>query len=100
MDDMKRAIYMLALEKIGKSEEKWVCVALCRAIEGITGAPTVTFEDANKLLPEFHSLYDGKHWYKYGNSIQFYRPLGGRAWWKFGWKEPRVRILNYILCHH
>lgn len=105
MDDMKRSIYMLALEKINNGKSGLVCGALRKAIVEIAGYDPLMLSnnDLVEFFPEFFSLWDRKYWYKYGNSIRFYIVTGGITgsnWWKYGWKEPRVRILNCILCQH
>lgn len=104
MDDMKRSIYMSALEKIEKGSTTWVCVALEYAVREIMGMSFAVFpdEDLIELFPEFFTLHDGKTWDRYGYKERESDPIQivGEAWWKYSWKEPRVRILNYILCQH
>lgn len=105
MDDMKRAIYMLALEKINKGEEGWVCIALEAALREIMGMGSVAFTDKDRMefSPEFFTLCDGKRWgrnskYEEIGSDPFL--IAGKSWWKYDWKAPRIEILNYILCQH
>lgn len=106
---MKRAIYMLALEKIRKIEKRssaWVCCNLNYALMEIMGTDDyILFNDEEfmELFPEFFQLYDGKKWDKGAR----YRELDlhqdqpiDMAWWPLYWTEPRIRILNCILCHH
>jgi hypothetical protein len=105
MDDMKRAIYMLALEKISKRKERWVCLALREAFVEITGYNLLGSPESEiiEIFSEFFNLYDARLWYKCGNSILFNSledSASCSSWWQYDWKEPRVRILNYILCQH
>jgi len=105
MDDMKRAIYMLALEKISKEEEKFVCLALHKAFVEITGYNLLGSPESEiiEIFSEFFNLYDARFWYKWGNSILFNSledSASCSSWWKYDWKEPRVRVLSYILCQH
>ncbi len=106
MDDMKREIYLLALEKINKGKTDWVCLALKDAAAEILGYTYGEIFDAllEELLPEFFQLFDGVAWYRTGilddDEIDTFT-IPDRAycapWWQRSWKEPRVRILNYIL---
>lgn len=105
MDDMKRAIYMLTLEKISKREERWVCLALREAFVEITGYNLLGSPGSEiiEIFSEFFNLYDARLWYKWGDSILFNSledSASCSSWWQYDWKEPRMRILNYILCQH
>jgi len=105
MDDMKRAIYMLALEKISKWEKKWVCLALREAFIEITGYDQWDPPESERIeiFSEFFNLYDARLWYKWGKTIYFESlktDMADSSWWQFAWREPRMRILNCILCHH
>lgn len=105
MDDMKRAIYMLALEKISNGKERWVCIALEKAAAEVLGYEDnlSSQEILEELLPEFSQLYDGVCWYKLrsDNSVIFASEPEVRRhngpWWQYAWKAPRTRILNYLL---
>ncbi len=104
MDDMKRAVYMLALEKISSGREQWVCEALRASLIEILGYDQLNASEDEKieLLPEFYNLYDEKCWYRFWG-FPFFISLEGdmmhSSWWEFAWREPRIRILNYI-CQH
>lgn len=106
MDDMKREIYLLALEKISTYKISWVCLALQDAAAEVWGCEfhEISEEMLEELLPEFFQLYDGISWYRIGTNdsdITFMSDTSNGvhdgAWWKPAWMEPRVRILNYIL---
>lgn len=105
MDDMKRAIYMLALEKISGCDTNWVCSNLNYALMEIMGTNDYNLfnkKEFMELFPEFFQLYDGRMWDKGARYIELElgqdQPID-KAWWD-AWKTPRVRILNCILCHH
>lgn len=105
MDDMKRAIYMLALEKISSGKEIRVCEALREAFVEITGYNLRDSPESEmiEILSEFFNLYDARLWCRWGDSIFFFSiedRITRPSWWDFAWKSPRVRILNCILCHH
>lgn len=108
MDDMKRATYMLALEKISNGKKRnpiWVCLTLKYALMDIIGTDYNLFDDEElmELFPEFFQLYDGRKWDKGARYIELGTTQSQSidwAWWKSGWKKPRIRILNCILCHH
>jgi len=114
MDDMKRAIYMSALEKISREKAPCICIALKIAVAEVLGCLHHEISDGllEELLPEFFQLFDGVAWYKleaYDDLISSYvqkDKMHIAPWWKYGWKTPRIRILNYILrediekCQH
>lgn len=114
MDDMKRAIYMLALEKISREKISCICIALKRAVVEVLGCQhhEISDELLEELLPEFFQLFDGVSWYKleaYDDLVSLYvqkDTMHSALWWEYGWKTPRIRILNYILrediekCQH
>ena len=104
MDDMKKSIYMSALEKIEKGRTVWVCIALECAVREIMGMNFValTDEDLMEFFPEFFTLHDGKTWNRNGYEEMGSDPsqIVGKTWWQYAWKTPRVRILNCILCQH
>lgn len=102
MDDIKRSIYMSALEKIEKGHTAWVCVALEQALMESIGSGVLTDEDLMEFFPEFFTLHDGKTWNRHGYEEMGSDPsqIVGKAWWQYAWKTPRVRILNCILCQH
>lgn len=103
---MKRSIYMLALEKISGGGTNWVCCNLNYALMEIMGTDDYNLfddEELMELFPEFFQLYDGRKWDKGARYIELDlrqdQPID-KAWWPSYWKEPRIRILNCILCHH
>jgi len=102
---MKRSIYMLALEKISSGKERWVCTALREAFVEITGYNLRDSPESEmvEIFSEFFNLYDAILWYKGRKSIPSSFLKNGEtrsSWWQFAWREPRMKILNCILCHH
>ena len=101
MDDLKRTIYMRALDLVNKPEKPYVCVALTTAFEEIIGYQP-SCEELQEYLPEFHDLIDYKTWVKFENcdtisARSWDNYVNFRGWWTHFWQEPRIRILNCIL---
>jgi len=91
MDDYKRSLYLLARRSIEEYKYTFICneFTIILLEEGVRGN---TQELINELFTEFNSLNDGKYWTPTHYSIN-----KSGAWWLYGWREPRLRILDCIL---
>jgi len=102
MDNLKRAIYMRALDLISLSEKPYVCEALSAAFEEIIGRQPTDSTELQEYFPEFYNLIDYKTWVKPGSLDTIYARSWNtyanfRGWWMRSWQAPRIRILNCIL---
>lgn len=91
MDDYKRSLYLLARRGIEEDKYAFICTEFKRVLhnEGVT---CNKHELTNELFTEFNSLNDGKYWTPTCSSLN-----ESGAWWLYGWREPRLRILDCIL---
>lgn len=113
MDDLKRAIYMLARTliekelKIDPEYEYGICIALqCAAVE-FFGEGVISFDEIPEWFHEFTSLNDGQEWTYESKSKEFYAytPKVLKYWWRmgighksiYGKKHPRISMLDHIL---
>ena len=94
MDDMKKAAYIRARELLETGEAGYVCIALQNALEEILGEEIPSLE-ISEMFPEFHNLFDGFFWNSFGEKHKIYN--SSYVWWKGGWKEPRLRIIDMIM---
>lgn len=114
MDDLKRAIYMLARTlieeelKIDPEYEYGICIAMQCAADELLGEGVITLiEEIPEWFPEFTSLNDGQEWTYESNSKEFYAytPENLKYWWRvklnhksiYGKKNPRISMLDHIL---
>jgi len=63
MDDIKRAVYLEALQLIKKEETSCIYIALSRAINTILRTKN-TYYNIAEFFPEFINLYDNNCWNK------------------------------------
>lgn len=100
MDDLKRTIYIRALELV-QQHKTYICEALYLAFDEIVGLQAYCYAELEEYFPEFYSLADYKTWSKSGFSGVSARPWEklehNQVWWAISWQEPRIRILNCIL---
>jgi len=108
MDDLKRTIYMEARRMIDAGERRFLCYALHSALRDITGLDLEMLEERladlfEEFFPEFFRLHDG-HYYAPSSCLalegEFYIVRDHflyAVWWEYGWKEPRLATLDYIL---
>ena len=94
MDDMRKAAYIRARERLEIGESDYVCVALQEAMEEITGSEFCTSMLCG-VFPEFFNLFDGSRWTPAGNRYEKDSP--SCVWWDTCWKEPRLRIIDTIM---
>lgn len=113
MDDFKREIYMLARKLIEDSLKKdrsrfyGICCALEDAGDLLYGKGNFCIDDVPQEFPEFANLNDGKMWVyeNYSNKLYPWTPKDLKFWWhvgphhksKYGKKNPRISMLDYIL---
>ena len=113
MDDLKRAIYMLArtlIEEELKVDPEYnygICIALQYVAEEFFGEGVIPFEEIPEWFQEFTSLNDGQEWVYKSNSKKFYpyTPRDLKYWWYvgvrnrsiYGKKNPRLSMLDHIL---
>ena len=102
MDDLKRKIYMRALELIHYNKKPYICAALDLAYAEIAGEWLDDYGELEEFFPEFFNLADYRTWIISSSPDRiFAEPWKckdeGKIWWSSWWQEPRIRILNCIL---
>lgn len=88
MDDYKRGLYMEARRLIEDCVTIDVCDALYICLDD-WGHGTIAH-----IFPEFCQLFDG---YRYHRNNTKCTALSVEYWWEKGWKEPRLRAIDYLL---
>ena len=106
IDDFKRGIYMEVQRRINTRENNYICLALEDIVNieyvGGSKAWTVvlfpTTSDLESMLEsmfsEFFRLFNG---YRYSPEEVRCPTYKHEAWFVRKWKEPRIRIIDYIL---
>ena len=106
IDDFKRDIYMEVQRRINTRENNYICLALEDIVNieyvGGSKAWTVvlfpTTSDLESMLEsmfsEFFRLFNG---YRYSPEEVRCPTYKHEAWFVRKWKEPRIRIIDYIL---
>ena len=106
IDDFKRGIYMEVQRRINTRENNYICLALEDIVYieyvGVSKAWTVVYfpttSDLESMLEsmfsEFFRLFNG---YRYSPEEVRCPTYKHEAWFVRKWKEPRIRIIDYIL---
>jgi len=97
MDDYERSLYMRCLDIINtknNTERHYICCIL-RNLLVDEGFQFPTLLDTNDIFLTFMSMNDEKMWLA-DNSI-CYQTNFCSAWWEGSLREPRIRILNFLL---
>lgn len=102
VDDFKRGIYMEVQRRINTRENNYICLALEDIVNieyvGVSKAWTVAYflttSDLESMFSEFFRLFNG---YRYSPEEVRCPTYKHEAWFVRKWKEPRIRIIDYIL---
>ena len=102
IDDFKRDIYMEVQRRINTGENNYICLALedIVYIEYVGGPKAWTVAcfptkyDLESMFSEFFRLFNG---YRYSPEEVRCPTYKHEAWFVRKWKEPRIRIIDYIL---
>ena len=99
MDDFKREIWMQIRAEVKTLEKTFICNRMKNWLWAngvLKGSESENEEQAvvEEFFPEFVRLKDGILW-----SREEGRPAVGfdPPWFRTGWKEPRLALIDYIL---
>jgi hypothetical protein len=98
MDTLKKEIYIEARAMLESGTTDFLCHALQSATCYILGTDDVSNDELSELFPEFFAMDDGFFWFD--QHIRMLNPIMKgpcRAWWNWGWPEPRIAMIDYLL---
>jgi hypothetical protein len=102
MDDFKREIWMQVRADIAAGRANYICTELCIWLRA-NGLLEYGASDKDALaatqefFPEFWKLKDTRFWRPDGSSSTWESCEINPPWFSFGWPEPRLALIDYIL---
>lgn len=99
MDDYKRALLMhVRNELVNSKKPESICFSFLNQFD-IEGYPNYVggLEFIEDMLPEMDALFDYKIWLNDGSGTNYAYNNGTGYWWSYGWKEPRIAMIDFLL---
>lgn len=101
MDDYKRALLMHTRREIETTEEPCLC-SICISFLNQIGLESCLDDNLDLdyikgMLPEMNALFDYKTWLNDGSGTNYLYDNGTGFWWSYGWNEPRLAMLDFLL---